>query len=91
MSSKGDHSGEAFFQFLTGRLDALVLKMGRLGPWDVGAPAAVIQALGGLVLNESGEEYLFSEEDESVFIACPNELRTQTLEFCAQLAQKGIG
>lgn len=45
----------AFRQLFQGELDGLVLEMGRLGPWDVAGPEAIICAAGGKVTDQDGK------------------------------------
>lgn len=79
------HSGEAFFRFLEGDLDALILKLGRLGPWDVAAPAAIIRALGGAVCCGSGSEFLFPYQAGENFVATTKALKKATFELVSRL------
>lgn len=79
------HSGAAFFHFLLGKLSGVALFMGRLGPWDIAAPAAVIHALGGATYNQLGEPYRFGEIDEEVFVAVPKQLRVELISLVGQL------
>ena len=66
LAGEGLHSGEAFQQFFQGNISGCLLELGRLGTWDIAAPAAVVLASGGEVVGRDGSDFRFSaNEDQS--------------------------
>ncbi|MCI5066457.1 hypothetical protein MRY87_12100, partial [bacterium] len=63
------HTGTVFSELCQGRIDGVSFSLGRLGPWDIAAPAAIIRALGGVLCNERGERFCFGRDDRGVFHA----------------------
>jgi len=47
-------SGEALFRVASGELDGAVIRMTTHKEWDLAAPAAIIEAAGGVLTSETG-------------------------------------
>jgi 3'(2'), 5'-bisphosphate nucleotidase len=60
ISSDSIHSGEAFRLLFCGELSGVILQLGRLGIWDIAAPLAIVEALGGQGVNLKGQPFKFS-------------------------------
>ena len=85
-SDESLHTGAAFLSLLTGALDGVILQMGRLQEWDVGAPAAIIRALGGGVYGIDGKEFRFgTDEKHRVFMASSRNFQRELLEIATTL------
>lgn len=82
------HSGEAFRQLLTGEMDGVILKLGRLEEWDVAAPAAVVLALGGSVVDIHGDEFRFGAGESSrIVIMGPKHFQEELIELARAFAR----
>lgn len=81
------HSGTTARRILTGGLAGAIMELGRLGSWDVAAPAALVQALGGGVVNELGKPLTFSKPEisEGWIITGHQEALPELLELYAQV------
>lgn len=82
------HSGEAFRQLLTGEMDGVILKLGRLEEWDIAAPAAIVRALGGSVVDLHGEEFRFGTGEPSrVVIISPKHFQEELMELAREFSR----
>jgi 3'-phosphoadenosine 5'-phosphosulfate (PAPS) 3'-phosphatase len=82
------HSGEAFRQLLTGEMDGVILKLGRLEEWDIAAPAAVVRALGGSVVDIHGDEFRFGAGESSrVVIITPKHFQEELVDLARAFAR----
>jgi 3'-phosphoadenosine 5'-phosphosulfate (PAPS) 3'-phosphatase len=59
LASEPMDSGLAFLKVANGELEGAVIKMTTHRQWDIAAPAAVIEAAGGRVTDESGNPLRF--------------------------------
>ena len=88
LDHKEIHSGEAFRQLLTGAMDGVILKLGRLEEWDIAAPAAIVRALGGSVVDIHGDEFRFGAGESSrVVIMSPKHFQEELIELARAFAR----
>ena len=82
------HSGEAFRRLLRAEIDGVILKLGRLEEWDIAAPAAIVRALGGSVVDIHGEEFRFGTGESSrVVIISPKHFQEELMELARDFSR----
>ncbi len=79
-------SGAALCAVAEGTLDGAIIKMVSHRDWDVAAPSAIIEAAGGRITTESGEEVPFGHKTPpyQYFVASNGILHEQLLELLRQ-------
>jgi fructose-1,6-bisphosphatase/inositol monophosphatase family enzyme len=80
----------ALRRFLVGELDVIIIRIGRLGVWDVAGWSILVEAAGGVVCNGKGVRPQFGASvpaEDFVIFALPG-LKIEAVDIASTLTEE---